>query len=366
VKYKKFKISDIFFYYSNKTFPGYKRGKECVSSKQKIIPATKSSWSNNQLSSFAMRGSGTIFQNVISMTANGNGKAFYQPNDFSVLQDSYVLSVKKSLCSNASEKIYLYLITSLNKAIVRKYEFNNKPGWKRIKSDYIMLPITKENKLDFNYMEQYILELEKQYILKIDDYLKINGIFDYNLNDDDYGVLKKYNSCRKKIFKLSYLFEIKSNPSLNKDSLSFSKRGKYSYFTRTVFNNGINGYVNYFDDEHLCKGNCLVVGMMAMKFFYMKNNFYAGQFTKSIIPKFRLTEKLGQFFVSILNKYTIILLGILVRDFKKVFNEMLIELPITSSQQPNYELMEKYITVIQRKAVKDLVIWNREKLKIQK
>ena len=40
------------------------------------------------------------------------------------------------------------------------------------------------------------------------------------------------------------LFIIKGNPQLDKENLSFSKNSLYPYFTRTVFNNGIYGYVD--------------------------------------------------------------------------------------------------------------------------
>ena len=46
------------------------------------------------------------------------------------------------------------------------------------------------------------------------------------------------------------MFEIKGNPQLNKDSFTFSENGKYPYFTRTVFNNGIAGYVDYLNEEN--------------------------------------------------------------------------------------------------------------------
>lgn len=47
-----------------------------------------------------------------------------------------------------------------------------------------------------------------------------------------------------KEIKIGSLFEIKSNPQLNKNCFIFSDNGKYPYFTRTVTNNGILGYVD--------------------------------------------------------------------------------------------------------------------------
>lgn len=74
-------------------------------------------------------------------------------------------------------------------------------------------------------------------------------------------------------YKIGELFEVKSNPQLDKENFVFSNVGKYPYFTRTIMNNGILGYVEYLDEEHKIKGNSLAVGMLGMQFFYMKSDF---------------------------------------------------------------------------------------------
>lgn len=99
------------------------------------------------------------------------------------------------------------------------------------------------------------------------------------------------------------LFEIKGNPQLNKDSFVFTEKELYPYFTRTVLNNGVSGYVEYLDDEHKIKGNSIAVGMLGMQFFYMERDFYAGQFTKTVFPKFSyFNKKVALYFISLLNK----------------------------------------------------------------
>lgn len=148
-------------------------------------------------------------------------------------------------------------------------------------------------------------------------------------------------------FTLKDLFEIKENPHLNKDSFSFTNNGKYPYFTRTVFNNGIAGYVDYLDEKHKINGKCLSVGMIGMQFFYMEKDFYAGQFTKRAIPKgFSLNWRLANFFISLLNKNQRNFQNILVRDFKRAFNETRIQLP-TKDGKIDFEFMEKFITEIE-------------------
>lgn len=129
------------------------------------------------------------------------------------------------------------------------------------------------------------------------------------------------------------LFEIKTNPQLDKDSFIFSNNSKYPYFTRTVFNNGILGYVDYLDDSHLIKGNALAVGLMGMRFFYMKDDFYAGQFTKTAYPLFAgFNEKVALWFISWLDKSSPKYKSLLVRDFDEAFNNTKLVVPFKDNQ----------------------------------
>ncbi len=85
-------------------------------------------------------------------------------------------------------------------------------------------------------------------------------------------------------------------------------------------NNGISGYVDYFDEEHKIKGGCLAVGLIGMQFFFMEKDFYAGQFNKRAVPKnFELTPKIALYFISILNKKQKVFQNVLVRNFEKEF-----------------------------------------------
>ncbi|NYA48086.1 phosphoribosylglycinamide formyltransferase [Haemophilus quentini] len=153
------------------------------------------------------------------------------------------------------------------------------------------------------------------------------------------------------------LFEVKSNPQLNKDSFVFSDKGEYPYFTRTVLNNGIAGYVEYLNEENKIKGNCLTVGMLGMQFFYMEKDFYSGQFTKTLYPK---EDKLplfncwvAQYFITILNKFQTVYQGGLVRDFEDTFNKSEFFLPFKNNKVDlNY--IQEFITELQAERLQEL------------
>lgn len=155
-------------------------------------------------------------------------------------------------------------------------------------------------------------------------------------------------------FKLGTLFDVKSNPQLNKDSFVFNENGEYPYFTRTVFNNGILGHVDYLDEEHKIAGNCLAVGMLGMQFFYMEKDFYAGQFTKRIIPKgFSLNENTAKFFTTVLNKLQKSFQNVLVRHFEDSFNNTEVVLPVKNGAV-DFDFMDLFVSRIERERLNKL------------
>ena len=158
-----------------------------------------------------------------------------------------------------------------------------------------------------------------------------------------------------KAFKANELFSVHSNPQLDKRYFNFSQNGRYPYFTRTVLNNGIAGYVDYLDDEHLTKGGVLAVGMLGLKFFYVDRDFYSGQFTKHIRPKgFVLTRRTALYFKTIFDKSTAIYQGGLVRDFANLFNNTDVELPIDEDGKIDFSYMENRVRELEAERIREL------------
>lgn len=193
---------------------------------------------------------------------------------------------------------------------------------------------------------------------ELEVYLKAAGFEDCTLSAAEREALSILSEgISTKEFKISELFELQGNPQLNKDSFTFGKESVYPYFTRTVFNNGILGYVDYLDDEHLVKGNSLAVGMMGMQFFYMEHDFYAGQFTKTAFPKFSgFNETLALWFITWLNKSSRTYKDVLVRDFEKTFYSTDISLPITADGAIDYGFMETAIRAMEKQCIARLKV----------
>lgn len=141
-----------------------------VKTQEQDLPVLTAGIVNQGLVGFVSRKHATILQNVISVSANGanTGAMFYQPHDFTILQDSYAIGLQDSKIK-IGEKEYLYLVACLQKSIRGYYDWSNKAGWEKIKSLSITLPVTESGDIDYAFMETTIRAMEKQCIARLKD-----------------------------------------------------------------------------------------------------------------------------------------------------------------------------------------------------
>lgn len=135
---------------------------------------------------------GYNFQNCISVAANGDAPAFYQPHDFTILQDAYVLKFKGE---ELSDLHYLYFVSLLQK-ILTKFDWNNKSGWEKVKQEKIELPINKDGTIAFEFMENYIKELETKKIRELKAYLQATGLKNYTLSAKEKEALNAFEAAQ--------------------------------------------------------------------------------------------------------------------------------------------------------------------------
>jgi hypothetical protein len=210
------------------------------------LPALTAGVINQGLSCFVKRNESctTILKNVISVSANGanSGAMFYQDCEFTVLQDAYAIKYKsKELNKNES----LYFLSALQKVIKGNFNWVNKAGWNKIKNYYISLPITENGDIDFEFMETYISELERERISELDAYLEATGLNNTILSEDEKLIQSFYYNKTFKKYKIGKLFDIHpttsygyTNPEL------FKKQGNVPVVVNSSLNNGIGGYVD--------------------------------------------------------------------------------------------------------------------------
>lgn len=169
------------------------------------------------------------------------------------------------------------------------------------------------------------------------------------------------NSFKRREIEAGKLFIPYATKQLNKDSFKFdtdNNQPLYPYFTRTIENNGIAGYVHYLDEEHKISGNTIAVGMLQMKFFYMDRDFYAGQFTKFITPRGSefstlsdgtfFNENIALYFITWFNRNSGVYKASVVREFGKLFSRTKLIVPITSDNKIDVRFIDATISAMKK------------------
>ncbi|WP_019894841.1 restriction endonuclease subunit S [Hydrogenovibrio halophilus] len=121
-------------------------------------PYISSTASNNGVDNFIGNESGVrIFSKCLTIANSGSvGSSFYHPYAF--IASDHVTHLQKD---KFDRHIYLFIATLTNR-LSGKYNFNREINDKRISRDKVMLPIKEDESPDFEYMEQYMMNLEYQ------------------------------------------------------------------------------------------------------------------------------------------------------------------------------------------------------------
>lgn len=351
-KYKMFRIGALFVKLKTKYFGCGARYSDIsnVKTGEYCVPVTSAKRGDNGICRWAKQGQFQTHKNVISVVYNGAiaaGLVYYQPFNVSSLTDSYLIGLRNSRLDECSG---LYLACAIQKVTKAKYSREKKAVWSRVKEEFIELPVTDSGNPDYEYMASYIANIRGEYLAKLDACTAELGLDNVIISDADIATLSRVVNTTP--FRVGSLFDVINNPQLDKKFFLFDKAAKYPYFTRTENNNGVLGYVEYLDETHKIRGNSLAVGMISMKFHYMPHDFYAGQFTKTLIPKFNeFDELIAMYFITELNARSEYYQGYLVREFASRVKDTLLNLPATDKGEPDYEYMRSYIRVQQKQVL---------------
>jgi hypothetical protein len=361
VKWGEFKIGDLFDKIRTKSLRYKTSELPSKATKEFILPALTAGIQNQGLNNFVPKDNATILKNVISISANGanTGATFYQNKEFTILQDAYAIRWKFT-DNLLTDNHYLYLTASISKVIFGNYEWTNKAGWERIKTEKIQLPI-KNDTIDFGFMENFIAELEAERIAELEAYLSVTGLKDYTLTKEEQQALDDFEKLKFRKFNVIDIFDVKNTGNiLSRDIVENS--GKTPYLCASTTNNAVSSYISY-DEKYLDEGNCIFIGGKTFTVTYQEKDFYSND-SHNLVLYLKKEEKdrFNYFYLatcinkSLKHKYS---WGDSISN-KKIQIEKIF-LPVNNFQ-PNYSIMKTFISAIQKLVIKDVVLYTDKKI----
>ncbi|MCY1698074.1 restriction endonuclease subunit S [Lelliottia sp. SL45] len=331
------------------------------------LPCLTSSFNNQGLNYFVPREGATILKNVISIPSNSDVyRAYFQSNEFTVLSDAYALQWNVSDIE-LSPKQYLFVVQCINKITdLHIYSYKNKlGGWNVVKNKYIKLPISK-GKIDFNFMEDFIAELEAERIAELEAYLTVAGLKDYNLTQEEQQALDNYNDLIFNVFNVIDVFDVKNTSNILARDIK-QNSGNTPYLCASSENNGVSSYISY-DNRFLEKGGCIFIGGKTFVVSYQGRDFYSndshnltlrlkGENGKAKLTQLYLATCVHK---SLNHKYS---WGDSISNTK--IQKDTISLP-SKNNKPEFSSMEIIISAIQKLVIKDVVQYADRKIALHR
>ena len=291
---------------------------------------------------------------------SNNQNIIYLESPFYLKDGHGATSVLQSKSLNKTNQ--MFIIGAIERVIKTKYSYNNKATKIELKNSIINLPINK-GKIDYEFMESFIAELEAQRIAELEAFLLATGLKNYNLTEEEKQALEDFEN--DKIIFTELTFTNIFNKILQGRRLKKEDQipGDIPFVMAGTTNTGIVKYIS--NPVAKFPKNSITIDIFGNT-FYRNYDFGAGDDTgvywnseKDYSDKtmLYLTSSISKL---ISGKFDF---GNKLRSSQSL--DFKIQLP-TQNNKPNYNLMETFITAIQKLVIKDVVSYADRKIEATK
>ncbi len=331
---EKFKIEELFSLQKCSC----KVGKKDIT-ENGIIPIYSSETTNNGIIGYCNHVPHYVVDanHPIYLIFGDHTKTFHVADKSFCVADNVKVLVPKY--NEMSKRILLYISTIWQKSIPN---LGYARHWTEAKNVQIPLPTISDKMPDWNYMEQYMQNVEDKIIGDINLIISAfvgRGKIDtttwrrFHLYDDELFIID--NGTKLDRVKMS-----ENNPSIN-------------FVGRANANNGVTACVDKIDGIKPYDAGCLTIslgGEYLGSCFVQEKPFYTSQNVNVLIPKHPMSDYCKRFISTMIFREGRIHYKAFVDELNRhMRRDFSILLPVTSSHTPDWEYMEKYMQMIEQK-----------------
>ena len=249
----------------------------------------------------------------------------------------------------------------------------------------IHLP-TQNGKIDFAFMENFIAELEAERIAELEAYLRVTGLSDYILTEEERAVLEAFRNGKIswggvkllnnqqvaniewKIFRIEDVLEWqpqKEIDPLKLEKLKDVNQKLYPFYGQATINNGIISY-NQLVDEVLNNKegkSTILIHSNNQNTVYLETPFYLkdGHGATSVLQSEKLNKLNALYLMSSIKKVILSKYSYNAKATKIELKNTLVSLPSTQGV-PAYAYMEVFIKAVQKLVIKEVVVYADRKI----
>lgn len=265
----------------------------------------------------------------------------------------------------------LFFTTLLNKQKARLLSVLVRDVDAVFRSTKVKLP-TRNGEIDFDFMESFISELEAQRVAALRDYLRLNGLDNYELSAEELDAFRRFGDFRDKdwgTYKISDLFEKINVKKLSYKAKELPKHPTDDYILPCLTSSFQNQGLNYFAPKN---GTTVLKNVISIpsnsdvyRAYYQSRDFTVLSDAYAVRWK---SDKVGispnhyLFMVMCINKVT----DLPIYSYKNklggwsVVREKYIRLP-KNDGKIDFRFMESFISAIKKLIIKDIVLYSQQK-----
>jgi len=288
-----------------------------------------------------------------SITIDIFGNTFFRDYEFGAGDDTGVYWSDENYYS---KKAMLFFSISMKRSLEGKFDYGNKLRSSESLDLQMLLPV-KHGKINFDFMERFIAELEAERIAELEAYLAVTGLKDYALTTEEQKALDDYHHLAFDEFNVVDIFTVKNTRNiLSRDIIENS--GHTPYLCASSEDNGVSSYIDY-DKSMLEEGNCIFIGGKTFVVSYQEKNFFSND-SHNLALYLNQSDKrtrLNQLYLAAcVNKS----LGYKYSWGDSISNKKIqtdrVALP-AQANQPDFDQMAVFISAIQKLVIKDVVLF---------
>ena len=290
-----------------------------------------------------------------SDTTLGADTMFYQQNDF--IGYSHIQHLVPKI-KQFNKSIANVIISASRVSTSKQYDYGNKFNRVAMNKTKIQLP-SKNGKIDFDFIDNFIKELETEQIKNVEQYLIQTGLKDYKLTIDEEKVLNDFTKGNVKFGDFTYqniFSNIVQGRRLKKDD---QKSGNIPFVMAGITNTGVVNYIS--NPIASFPKNSITIDIFGNT-FYRNYDFGAGDDTGVYFNKEKEYSKESMLFFttsmkkSIFGKFDF---GNKLRSSQSLNFNM--KLPL-KDKKPDLVIIETFISAIQKLVIKDVVLYVNKKI----
>lgn len=298
-------------------------------------------------------------QNSFSVVQVGENIAQFRNNEWYASQNIFILLPK----DDKMVKNHYFVVSAINSTL-KLYQggYSNYPTLEKLRNDIVYLPV-KNGEIDFEFMENFVRELEADRLEQLEAYLTLTGLKDYVLSDAENQAIESFNKGEVQWgeFRFDYIFNnIQQGRRLKKQD---QIKGNIPFIMAGVTNTGLVNYIS--NPVASFPKNSITIDIFGNA-FYRSYDFGAGDDTGVYWNSEKGYSKEVMLFLTKASEKALegrFSYGKKLRSSQSLMEKMM--LPIKDGAI-DYEYMELLISAIQKIVIKDVVQYADQKIEITK